>query len=130
MDRDTMYDTMLRTAPSSAIMSWYEHLLGPTTQTLVPRHKNRSTLVHTYIPAIDLAVVTLYRQSLVLVLAVVMSDTQPRWRASPRCPDSLRHLIEKTVNAYPSEWLNPPQNGEVFDSIEECRQRLTGYSFS
>jgi hypothetical protein len=49
MDRDTMYDTMLRTAPSSAIMSWYEHLLGPTTQTLVPRHNDRSTLVHTYI---------------------------------------------------------------------------------
>jgi hypothetical protein len=56
--------------------------------------------------------------------------TQPRWRAHPDCPDSLRYLIEKTVHAYPSGWIEEPQSGEIFTSIDECHKRLIAYSFS
>src|ERR1700712_5380565 len=56
--------------------------------------------------------------------------TQPRWRAHPECPETLRYLVEKTVNEYPPEWIEEPSTGEVFASIEGCQKRLIAYSFS
>lgn len=58
------------------------------------------------------------------------SNARPYWRAGPGCPDGLRNLIEKTVNAYPPRWIDEPRDGEVFESIDECHRRLIAYSFS
>ena len=56
--------------------------------------------------------------------------TQPRWGAAEGCPDHLRDLIERTVNAYPPGATAMPRTGEVFTSIDECRDRLITYAFS
>ena len=57
-------------------------------------------------------------------------QSTPTWRAKPRCPRHLVAVLERAVNALPSEWLLPPRTGEIFDSIEHCRRRLQGYSLA
>ena len=60
-----------------------------------------------------------------------MSDqSTPTWHAKPGCPRHLIAVLERAVNALPSEWLLPPRTGEIFDSIEHCRRRLQGYSLA
>lgn len=58
------------------------------------------------------------------------SLSSPGWRAHPDCPEHLRYILEKTVNAYPIEWLDEPATGEVFISVDECKRRLIAYSLS
>ena len=52
------------------------------------------------------------------------------WRAPPGCPEHVRYTLERAVNAYLVEWLKEPISGEVFDSIDECQERLVAYSLS
>jgi len=52
------------------------------------------------------------------------------WRAPPGCPEHVRYTLERAVNAYPAEWLEEPISGEVFDSVNECQERLVAYSLS
>ena len=60
-----------------------------------------------------------------------MSSEQSRaWTAPPGCPDHVRYIVEKTVNAYPTKWLKEPSSGEVFSSIKECHNRLIAFSLS
>src|SRR5260370_38654014 len=71
--------------------------------------------------------VSLYSKALVLCkMALSLSS----WRASPGCPEHVRFVLEKAVNALPPEWLTEPVDGEVFTSIEECQQRLNAFSLS
>lgn len=58
------------------------------------------------------------------------SLTLSAWRAHPDCPEHLRYILEKTVNAFPTVWIEEPVTGEVFSSIDACRRRLTAYSLS
>src|SRR5690349_19930896 len=53
-----------------------------------------------------------------------------RWRAHPDCPEHIRYIVEKAVNAHPPHWLEEPSSGEIFSSIEECRNRLIAFSLS
>ena len=59
-----------------------------------------------------------------------MASSMPGWRAPPECPEHVRYIVEKAVNAYPPEWLKTPATGEVFRSIEECQNRLVAFSLS
>ena len=58
------------------------------------------------------------------------STSLSAWKAHPDCPAHLRYILEKTVNAYPPEWLNEPITGEVFQSVDDCKRRLFAYSLS
>ena len=63
-------------------------------------------------------------------MASHVPPSAPRWRAAPGCPQHLRYTLEKAVNAHPPEWLREPQDGEIFNSIEECERRLVVFSLS
>ncbi len=54
----------------------------------------------------------------------------PVWKAHASCPDNLRFIIEQTVNSYPREWLQAPVTGEIYASIDDCRDRINAYAFS
>src|SRR5271163_4938606 len=60
----------------------------------------------------------------------LVSFDRERWRAPERCPTHLKPLIEELVNALPLAWLDEPATGEVYASLEECEQRLRGFSLS
>lgn len=59
-------------------------------------------------------------------------------RAHPECPEHLRFILEKVINACPPEWVEAQETGEVearetgemFSSIDECQRRLNLYSMS
>ena len=47
------------------------------------------------------------------------------WQAKSGCPSHLRGVIERFVNERDPAWRLPPASkGEVFDSFEQCQQRL------
>ena len=52
------------------------------------------------------------------------------WTAHPHCPAHLRGEVEARVRAFPSSFLEEPANGEIFDNVELCRERLQGFAFS
>ncbi|ERF69261.1 hypothetical protein EPUS_03965 [Endocarpon pusillum Z07020] len=52
------------------------------------------------------------------------------WTAHPHCPAHLRGEVEARVRAFPPAFLNEPSNGEVFDNVELCRERLQGFAFA
>ena len=76
-----------------------------------------------------LAAAVLYRLSLVFSL-IITSTLLSAWRAHLDCPEHLRYIIEKTINAFLPEWLDEPATGEVFISIDECKRRLIAYSLT
>ena len=57
------------------------------------------------------------------------SATEP-WRARPGCPEHLRLPLERHINRFPCEYLKEPVTGEVFETAEECQERLLVYSMS
>ena len=52
------------------------------------------------------------------------------FHAKPGCLNHLINIYEKAVNALPSSYLLPPVTGEVFVSIEACKQRLCGFTLA
>ena len=52
------------------------------------------------------------------------------WTAHPNCPAHLRGEVEARVRAFPPSFLEEPVDGEVFDNVELCRERLQGFAFS
>jgi hypothetical protein len=52
------------------------------------------------------------------------------WHAKPGCAEHHRAAVERIVNALPPHWLQPPQTGELFDSLEHCNSRLRGYALA
>jgi hypothetical protein len=53
------------------------------------------------------------------------------WQAKPRCPVHLRDVIESFVNDRDLAWRLPPApKGEVFDSFEQCQERLTVFAMA
>ena len=58
--------------------------------------------------------------------SVVLSSAMALpWQAKPSCPAHLRDVIERFVNAQDPAWRLPPApKGEVFESFEQCQQRL------
>ncbi|KIW89890.1 uncharacterized protein Z519_09319 [Cladophialophora bantiana CBS 173.52] len=63
-------------------------------------------------------------------LVYAMATEISPWRARPGCPDHLRGPLEKAVNDLPVSFLVDPANKETYNTIEECYQRLVGYSLS
>jgi len=51
------------------------------------------------------------------------------WHERPGPPDS-RIVLEQSINALPEAWLQPPQSGEVFDSLEQCIKRIRAYALA
>lgn len=58
------------------------------------------------------------------------SPEAPTWRAHANCPENVRYIVERIVNAFPPEWLEEPATGEVFSGVEECERRLNAYALS
>ncbi len=58
------------------------------------------------------------------------SGCPPNWRAHPGCPDHLKFVVEKAVNAIPPGYVVEPESGEVFKSLEDCETRLAGFAFA
>ena len=90
------------------------------------------SLIVTYLAvAVAVAVaVALEVESVPLALALALySSILPTmvWHAKPGCPAHRRAPLERAVNALPTEWLETPRTGEVFDGIIECERRLRGY---
>jgi hypothetical protein len=52
------------------------------------------------------------------------------WYAKPGCPAHLVDALQKKVNSFPVAWLEAPLTGEVFDSIDSCRDRLKAFSLA
>jgi hypothetical protein len=52
------------------------------------------------------------------------------WRAHPQCPGHIRLTLERAVNTFPPEWLEPHTDDEMFDSVDACLKRLVAYSLS
>jgi len=52
------------------------------------------------------------------------------WTAKPTVPANSRVILERAVNALPTQWLKPPQDGEVFDSINDGEKRLRGFALA
>jgi hypothetical protein len=48
----------------------------------------------------------------------------------PLCPPHLRTIVEDAVEAFNSAWLLPPQQGEIFETANECMRRLQAYALS
>jgi hypothetical protein len=47
------------------------------------------------------------------------------WQAKPGCPAHLRDVVERFVNTRDPAWRVPPASkGEVFESFEQCQERL------
>ena len=46
----------------------------------------------------------------------------------PGCPRHLVDALERTINAYPWEWLLKPQTGEEFTSLDACNYRLRAFA--
>ena len=62
----------------------------------------------------------------ILVLSSVMALS---WQAKPGCPTHLRDVIEHFVNDRDAVWRLPPApKGEVFDSFEQCQERLNVFT--
>jgi hypothetical protein len=53
-----------------------------------------------------------------------------QWTAGPLCPEHIRLPLERAVNALPRSYLEPPEDGELFTTIETYYERLTGFSLS
>jgi hypothetical protein len=60
----------------------------------------------------------------------ISSGCPPNWRAHPGCPDHLRFVVEKAVNAMPAAFVIEPASGEVFKSLTDCETRLAGFAFA
>lgn len=57
-----------------------------------------------------------------LVLSLAMAAP---WQAKPGCPQHLRDALERFVNDRDPTWRHPPaRKGEVFDSFDQCQERL------
>ncbi|KAF7508230.1 hypothetical protein GJ744_009527 [Endocarpon pusillum] len=52
------------------------------------------------------------------------------WTAHPHCPAHLRGEVESRVRAFPPSYLVEPTNGEVFDNVDLCQERLQAYAFA
>jgi hypothetical protein len=52
------------------------------------------------------------------------------WIAHPNCPAHIRGEVEARVRAFSPSFLKEPTDGEVFDNIELCRERLQSFAFS
>jgi hypothetical protein len=52
------------------------------------------------------------------------------WTAHPNCPAYIRRDIEARMRAFPPSFFEEPANGEVFDNVELCRERLQGFAFT
>jgi hypothetical protein len=52
------------------------------------------------------------------------------WSAKPGCAPHHRAAVERLVNSLPSSYLLPPISGELFDSLEDCNQRLRGFALA
>ncbi|KAF7502294.1 hypothetical protein GJ744_006162 [Endocarpon pusillum] len=52
------------------------------------------------------------------------------WSADPRCPAHLRAEVEARALSFPPAFLNEPANGEVFENVDLCRERLQGFAFT
>jgi hypothetical protein len=57
------------------------------------------------------------------------SGCPPNWRAHPGCPDHLRFVVEKAVNAMPATFIIEPASSEVFKSLIDCKTRLASFAF-
>jgi len=51
------------------------------------------------------------------------------WTAHANCPAHFRAEIEARVRAFPPSFIEEPVDGEVFDNVELCRERLQGFAF-
>jgi hypothetical protein len=49
--------------------------------------------------------------------------------AKPGCPDKHRGIVERKMASFPLAWRAVPQNNEIFDSLEQCEERLRAYAF-
>jgi len=47
----------------------------------------------------------------------------PQWRAAEGCPPHLRPALERLVNGFPVDYLNPPITGESFESCHRTTLR-------
>jgi hypothetical protein len=54
----------------------------------------------------------------------------PLWTAYAHCPAHLRGEVEARARGLPLSYLVAPANGEVFDNIELCQERLQGFAFA
>ena len=52
------------------------------------------------------------------------------WTAHANCPAHIRGEVEARVRAFPPSFLEEPADGEVFNNVELCRERLQGFAFS
>lgn len=52
------------------------------------------------------------------------------WTAHPHCPPHIRGEVEAHVRAFPPSYLVEPTNGEVFDNVDLCQERLQAYAFA
>lgn len=52
------------------------------------------------------------------------------WTAHPNCPAHFREEVEARVRAFPPCFIEQPADGEVFDNVDLCRERLQGFAFS
>ena len=62
-----------------------------------------------------------------LVFSLTMAT---EWTAHANCPAHFRAEIEARVRAFPPSFIEEPVDGEVFDNVELCRERLQGFAFS
>ncbi len=52
------------------------------------------------------------------------------WTAHSHCPSYIRGEIEAHVRAFSLSYLVEPINGEVFDNVDLCQERLQTYAFA
>jgi hypothetical protein len=52
------------------------------------------------------------------------------WSAKPGCLPHHRAAVERMVNALPASYLMPPCSGELFDSLDDCTDRLRGFALA
>jgi hypothetical protein len=52
------------------------------------------------------------------------------WTVHPHCPAHLRGEIEARVRSFLPAFLKQPANGEVFENVDLCQDRLQGFAFS
>jgi hypothetical protein len=52
------------------------------------------------------------------------------WSAKPGCPQHHRATVERMINALPPSYLLLPSSGELFDSLDDCTDRLRGFTLA
>ena len=62
-------------------------------------------------------------------VALVYPPNVP-WKAHFACPHHVVPVLEAAVADLPPEWLQEPQDSEVFESAEDCQRRLQGFALS